>query len=135
VEGDEIVFTTYKKGESPKGTMGKVVKGMDQNTKAARESAQSVKPENLKRAIEFVRGQSSFLEKSGISVSKELDTLNITNVKFQHISMEIGASAHRVFGETKNVEKLIKYMLLKKKKEKATRQLFGLTFKRLLAMM
>jgi hypothetical protein len=79
-----------------------------------RESAQMVAPEGLFKAVEFIRSQKEFLEKAGITVNEELDTLSVTNLKFQHITMDLGALAEKTYQESKQLERLMAFMLKNK---------------------
>jgi hypothetical protein len=75
--------------------------GLATISESNRESAQIIAPAELRAALNYVRSQRQFLLGAGIDVSSDIDTLDVTNLKFQHITMDLGALAEKSFLESK----------------------------------
>jgi len=84
-----------------KGSLAATAKVTGDTLGAAIDSTEDLKPENVRRAVAFVKSHAAWLEKNNISLVSNMEELEFINHSFKVVVMDFGTIVTKIKAENK----------------------------------
>jgi hypothetical protein len=112
-----------------KGSMAATAKVTGDTLGAALDSTEDLKPENVRRAVAFVKSHAAWLERNNINLVENMEELEFINHSFKVVVMDFGVVVTKIQEENRVTKKYMAYLQQPKyQTDKMVRTIFVTVF-------